>query len=243
MHSLNGKVALVTGAGRGIGRAVALSLAKAGADIALTARNTERLQAVAKEVEALGRKALPVAADITQEADVEKLFAELAKRFGRLDLLINNAGAFDGGPLENLTLEAWENVMAVNLRGPFLCTRAAFKIMKPQRSGRILNIGSISGVRVRVNTAAYATSKHGLTGLTQVAALEGREFGITCGCIHPGNTKVERRTNTGSSEDDEPMMEVEDLASVIALAAALPPEVNMLETTILPRDQLFVGRG
>jgi len=243
MHSLNGKVALITGAGRGIGRAVALALAKAGADIVLTARHTERLQSVAKEVEALGRKALPFAADITQEADVEKLFAELTKRFGRLDLLVNNAGAFDGGPLENLTLDAWENVMAVNLRGPFLCTRAAFKIMKPQRSGRILNIGSISGVRVRVNTAAYATSKHGLTGLTQVAALEGREFGITCGCIHPGNTKVERRTNSGSSEDDEPMMEVEDLASVIALAAALPPEVNMLETTILPRDQLFVGRG
>jgi len=243
MHSLNGKVALVTGAGRGIGRAVALALAKNGADVVLTARHTERLQSVAKEVEALGRKALPFAADITQEADVEKLFAELTKRFGRLDLLINNAGAFDGGPLENLTLDAWENVMAVNLRGPFLCTRAAFKIMKPQRSGRILNIGSISGVRVRANTAAYATSKHGLTGLTQVAALEGREFGITCGCIHPGNTKVERRINSGSSEDDEPMMEVEDLASVIALAASLPPEVNMLETTILPRDQLFVGRG
>lgn len=243
MHALNGKVALITGAGRGIGRSIALALAKAGADIVLTARHAERLQSVAKEVEALGRKALPVAADITQEADVEKLFAELTKRFGRLDVLVNNAGAFDGGPLENLTLEAWENVMAVNLRGPFLCTRAAFKIMKPQRSGRILNIGSISGLRVRVNTAAYATSKHGLWGLTQVAALEGREFGITCGCIHPGNTKVERRTNTGSLEDEEPMMNAEDVASVIALAAALPSDVTMLETTILPRDQEFVGRG
>lgn len=240
---MNGKVALVTGAGRGIGRSVALALAKAGADVAITARNAERLQSVAKEIEALGRKALPQAADITAEADVEKLFAAITERFGRLDVLINNAGAFDGGPLNTLSLEAWENVMAVNLRGPFLCTRAAFKIMKPQKCGRILNIGSISGLRVRVNTAAYATSKHGLWGLTQVAALEGREFGITCGCIHPGNTKVERRAATGLAEDEEPMMEVEDVASVIALAAALPPDVNMLETTILPRDQEFVGRG
>lgn len=243
MHSLNGKVALVTGAGRGIGRAIAMALAQTGADVALTSRNAEQLQSVAKEIEALGRKALPHAADITDEKQVAGLFDALTKRFGRLDVLINNAGAFDGGPLDELTLDAWEHVMAVNLRGPFLCTRAAFKIMKPQRTGRILNIGSISGLRVRVNTAAYATSKHGLWGLTQVAALEGREFGITCGCIHPGNTKVERRTNSGSSEDDEPMMNADDVASVIALAAALPPDVTMLETTILPRDQLFVGRG
>jgi NAD(P)-dependent dehydrogenase (short-subunit alcohol dehydrogenase family) len=149
---------------------------------------------------------------------------------------------FDGGPLDELSLEAWEHVMAVNLRGPFLCTRAAFRMMKPRRAGRIINIGSISAQRVRPGSAPYSTSKHGLWGLTQVTALEGRAFGITCCCLHPGNVRVERR-HTDREEDAEPMMQGDELAQVAVLMAALPPHVEMLEAIVLPRDQLYVGRG
>lgn len=164
------------------------------------------------------------------------------ERFGRLDILVNNAGAFDGGPIDELSVEAWDRVMATNLRAPFLCTRAAMRIMKRQHQGRIINIGSISAQRVRPHSAPYSASKHGLWGLTQVTALEGREHGVTCCCLHPGNVYVERR-NTDLAEDAEPMMSVESIAEVALLMAALPPEVEMLEAIVLPHQQLYVGRG
>ena len=134
-------------------------------------------------------------------------------------------------------------MIALNLRAPFLCTRAAFRIMKKQGGGRIINIGSIAGQRVRPGSAPYSTSKHGLWGLTQVTALEGRDFGITCGCLHPGNTLVERRQTTGRAEDDEPMMTVEELAQTAVLMATLPPHVNMLEAIVLPIGQSSQARG
>jgi NAD(P)-dependent dehydrogenase (short-subunit alcohol dehydrogenase family) len=165
------------------------------------------------------------------------------QRFGRLDLLVNNAGAMDGGPLDELPLDVWDRVLATNLRGPFLCTQQAMRIMKRQRVGRIINVGSISAQRVRPNSAPYSASKHGLWGLTQSTALEGREHGITCGCLHPGNILTERRTASGKREDDEPMMSVDELAEVALLMAALPPHVELLEAIVLPRDQLYVGRG
>jgi NAD(P)-dependent dehydrogenase (short-subunit alcohol dehydrogenase family) len=240
---LSGKVALVTGASRGLGRGIALALAGEGCNLMLAARDAEKLRETAGEARARGVEVEPRPTDVTQEREIEALFHVLTDRFGRLDLLVNNAGAFDGGPLDELSTAAWDQVLSVNLRAPFLCTRAALRIMKGQRSGRIINIGSISAQRVRPNSAAYSASKHGLWGLTQATALEGRAYGVTCGCLHPGNVRVERRAASSATEDQEPMMSVEDVAQVALLMATLPPEVEMLEAKVLPRDQLYVGRG
>jgi NAD(P)-dependent dehydrogenase (short-subunit alcohol dehydrogenase family) len=243
MGKLTGKTAIVTGAGRGIGRGIAKALAGEGCSLMLTARSLNELVSVAAECEALGAKAKTHAADITKEATVDQLFRETLAAFGRLDLLVNNAGAFDGGPLDEFSIEAWDKVLAVNLRAPFLCTRAALQVMKRERSGRIINIGSISAQRVRPHSAAYSASKHGLWGLSQVTALEGREYGVTCCALHPGNILVERRVESGKPEDDEPMLSVEEIAEVALLMATLPPHVEMLEAIVLPSKQLYVGRG
>jgi NAD(P)-dependent dehydrogenase (short-subunit alcohol dehydrogenase family) len=242
MGKLAGKVAIVTGAGRGIGRGIARGLAREGAALALAARSEPELNATADEMRALGVEVLAAPADVTDEAQVEALFARVHEAFGRLDLLVNNAGAFDGGPLDELSTEAWDKVIAVNLRAPFLCTRAAMRAMKPQGGGRIINIGSISAQRVRHGSAPYSASKHGLWGLTQVTALEGRDHGITCCCLHPGNIQVERRL-TDRPEDAEPMMTIDEIAEVAVLMAVLPPHVEMLEAIVLPSQQLYVGRG
>jgi NAD(P)-dependent dehydrogenase (short-subunit alcohol dehydrogenase family) len=243
MGKLDGKVALVTGANQGIGRGIARGLAGAGASLAVAARGADRLHETAQELTALGVPVLALPTDVADEAQIEAMFAGVERRFGRLDLLVNNAGAFDGGPLDQLTTDAWDHVLAVNLRAPFLCTRAALRIMKRQRSGRIINIGSISAQRVRPHSAPYSVSKHGLWGLTQVTALEGREYGVTCGCLHPGNVCVERRRDSSSVQDAEPMMEIDEIAEVAVLMATLPAHVEMLEAIVLPRDQLYVGRG
>ena len=243
MGKLAGKVALVTGASRGIGRGIAISFARQGAALVLTARGVEALESVANECTELGADTVFIAGDIADARHVDTLFELLHNRFGRLDTLVNNAGAFDGGPLDSFSLEAWDRVIATNLRGPFLCTRAALQVMKQQQGGRIINIGSISAQRVRPQSAAYSTSKHGLWGLTQVTALEGREYGVTCCCLHPGNIATERRQASSKVEDEEPMMSVEDLAEVALLMATLPPHVEMLEAIVLPSNQLYVGRG
>lgn len=242
MGKLVGKAALVTGAGRGIGRGIARGLAREGASLVLAARNESELAAAAEEVAAIGAEALVAPTDVTSEEQVDVLFARAREKFGRLDLLVNNAGAFDGGPLEELSVEDWDKVIAVNLRAPFLCTRAAMRMMKPQGGGRIINVGSISAQRVRFHSAPYSASKHGLWGLTQVTALEGRDHGITCCCLHPGNIQVERRL-TDRLEDAEPMMTVDEIAEVAVLMASLPPHVEMLEAIVLPSKQLYVGRG
>lgn len=226
-----------------MGRGIALALAGAGYRLVLAGRDGERLAAVADEARALGTEAIAQPTDVTNEGEIAALFQVLLDRFGRLDLLVNNAGAFDGGPLDELSTAAWDHVLAVNLRAPFLCTRAALQIMKRQRGGRIINIGSISAQRVRPNSAAYAASKHGLWGLTQATALEGRAYGVTCCCLHPGNVRVERRAASAATEDQEPMMSVEEVAQVALLMATLPPHVEMLEAIVLPRDQDYVGRG
>jgi NAD(P)-dependent dehydrogenase (short-subunit alcohol dehydrogenase family) len=244
MTTLAGKVALVTGAGRGIGRAIALALASEGAALVLSSRTLDQLEETAKDAAAVSSAAAIVqVADVSLEADVAALFARVKQEFGHLDLLVNNAGAFDGGPLDSLSVEAWDRVLNTNLRGPFLCTRAALQLMKPRRSGRIINIGSIAAQRVRPNSAPYAASKHGLWGLTQATALEGREYGVTCCCLHPGNVEVERRQASGKREDDEPMMSPDDVARVARLMATLPPHVEMLEAIVLPNRQAYVGRG
>lgn len=242
MKKLSDKVAIVTGAGRGLGRAIARGLAREGASLMLTARSEHELAEAAEEIRAIGAAVSTLPGDITDESHVEAVFRQTLERFGQLDLLANNAGAFDGGPLDELSTEDWDKVIAVNLRAPFLCTRAALRMMKPRRSGRIINIGSISAQRVRPHSGPYSASKHGLWGLTQVTALEGREFGITCCCLHPGNIYVERR-HTEKPEDAEPMMTPDEIAEVAVLMATLPPHVEMLEAIVLPHQQLYVGRG
>lgn len=239
MGQLTGKIALITGASSGIGKGIAEAFAAEGAYLVLTARRTELLTQLAAS---LPTEVLALPADVTDEAQVQTVFQQAVQRFGRLDILVNNAGVFDGGPLDELSLATWEKVIAVNLRGPFLCTREALRVMKPQRSGRIINIGSISAQRVRPNSAPYSASKFGLAGLTQVTALEGRSFGITCGCIHPGNTEVE--TLAGAQRrSQEPVMQIAEWAQVAVTMAALPAHVNLLEAIVLPREQPYLGRG
>ena len=243
MGKLNGKVAVLTGASKGIGRGIGRALAKEGCALVITSRGASDLEGAAQEFAAAGVQVESLAGDAADEAHVARVFDLVKQKFGKLDLLVNNAGAFDGGPLDQLSTEAWDRVIATNLRAPFLFTRAALQMMKPQQSGRIINIGSISAQRVRPNSAAYSASKHGLWGLTQTTALEAREYGVTCCCLDPGNILTERRSGSDKPEDDEPMITVDEIAEVALLMAVLPPHVEMLKAIVLPRNQLYVGRG
>lgn len=246
MGQLDNKVAIVTGGGSGIGKGIARAYAQEGCAVVIAGRNGERLNAAAEELRATGAEIVAVPTDVTDEGQVKALFARTMERFGRLDIVVNSSGAFDGGPIDELSLEAWNNVIGANLTGPFLCIREAFPIMKAAGGGRIINIGSISAQRTRENMAPYTSSKFGVWGLTQSAALEGRPYGIAVSCLHPGNTFVERRAagaEAGRREDDEPMIAVEDMARVALLMATLPPEANMLEAIVLPIKQLYIGRG
>lgn len=243
MPQLSDQVAVITGANQGIGKAIATLFAQEGASLALCARNGEKLVRVADELRATGVDVIAVPCDVAREDDVEALFAAVRQKFGRIDILVNNAGAFDGGPLDEVSLEAWNNVIGSCLTGSFLCSRAAFRLMKPRRSGRILNIGSISAQRPREGSAPYAAAKFGVWGLTQAIALDARAHGIICSCLHPGNVMVERRAASGKQSDDEPMMSSETIAKAALAMVTLPPDVNFLEAIVLPRDQAYLGRG
>ena len=245
MGGLDGKVAVITGGSRGIGKGIARGMAREGASVVVSARPSAALEQTRTELEALGGAVLAVPADVTDEPQVERLMAAVMDRFGKLDVLVNNAGAFDGGPVDQLSLEAWNKVIGVNLTGPFLCTKHAMRIMKQQGGGRIINVASISAQRVRPNSAAYSASKHGVWGLTQVTALEGRDHNIAASCLYPGNTRVERIQQGGTTNvtGGEPFMEVDELAQAAVWMALLPPHVNMLEATVLPVTQKFIGRG
>lgn len=240
MGQLNGKVALVTGSARGIGKAMALGLAKQGADIVLADIDNNRLKQAANEILSCAVKVEAVPTDVTKEQQVENLFKRAIERFGRLDILINNAGVFDASPIEEMSVETWDKVITIDLRAPFLCTRAAFRIMKQQGGGRIINIGSISASRVRANNAAYSAAKFGLVGLTHNTALEGRKYGINCGCLHPGET---RRQNGPAYAPGEPLMEPEEIAAAAVYMACQPPHINVLEIIQMPREQPYIGRG
>ena len=243
MNQLANQVVVVTGANRGIGKAIASTFAAQGASLALCARNDETLQQVAHELRSGGADVLAMACDVSVEADVERLFDSIRDRFGRIDILVNNAGAFDGGPLDEVSLDAWNNVIGACLTGTFLCSRAAFRLMKRQRSGRILNIGSISAQRPREGSTPYSAAKFGVWGLTQAIALDARPYGITCSCLHPGNVLVERRIESGKTSDDEPMMQPDSIARAALAMMTLPADVNFLEAIVLPRDQAYLGRG
>ncbi len=252
MSKLEGKVALVTGSNRGIGKAIARALAAEGAALVLAARSADTLERAAADIAAeFGVEVLAVPTDVSNEEQVRALFERAREKYARIDILINNAGAFDGGPIEDISIEAWNNVVGACLTGPFLCTREAFRIMKPQGGGRIINIGSISAQMPRMYSVPYTATKHGVWGLTKAAALEGRQHGIVVSALHPGNVRVERRINEGSntagsgmvSDGGEPMMTMEEIADACLHMAALPPHVNFLEAIVLPTEQHYLGRG
>jgi NAD(P)-dependent dehydrogenase (short-subunit alcohol dehydrogenase family) len=243
MEALTNRVAIITGGNSGIGKAIALAYAKEGAKLVLAARRAEPLQAVADQIKSAGGAALAVKTDITKEADVLALFEAAMAAHGRVDVLINNAGTATREPADQLPLAQWQKVIDVNLTGAFLCAREAFKIMKRQGGGRIINIGSVSAKVPRPNTIAYAASKFGLEGLTRALALEGREHRVLVSILHPGNTVSNLGPAAQIGTNPEGRMEAEDLAQVAVLMAKLPPEVNMLESLVLPRTMPFLGRG
>ncbi len=243
MGQLAGKVAIITGAGTGIGKGIARAYAKEGADLVLASRKKENLQQTATELKEYAVNTLVVPTDVTDEASVKALFESTMTKFGQVDVLVNNSGVFYGGPIDELSLETWQRVLNVNLTGPFLCGREAMRIMKGQGGGRIINVGSISAQMCRPNAGPYNTTKHGLVGLTKTMALEGRDHNIVASILHPGNTQTERRAASGRTQDDEPMMTVDELAEVAVIMAALPLHVNVLEAIVLPTTQKYLGRG
>ncbi len=243
------KIALVTGAGSGIGRAAALALLDAGWSVVLAGRRAEELEITASHAP---DRALVAPTDITDEAQVDALFAATAQKFGRLDLLFNNAGASAGGRLEDLSLEAWKRVVDVNLTGAFLCTRAAFRMMKAQdpRGGRIINNGSISAHAPRPYSVAYSATKHAITGLTRSSSLDGRPYDIACGQIDIGNAATEMTSamakgvpQADGSFAPEPLMDVKAVADAVVMMAGLPLDANVQSMTIMATKMPFVGRG
>jgi NAD(P)-dependent dehydrogenase (short-subunit alcohol dehydrogenase family) len=243
-------IALVTGAGSGIGRAVALALAQAGFSVVLTGRRRETLEETAEQA---GARAHVMPGDVTSESDVDALFSGAVARFGRLDVLFNNAGTVAPPvPFEELSLAQWNAVVAVNLTGAFLCARAAFKQMKVQspRGGRIINNGSISAHTPRPNSAPYTATKHAITGLTKALALDGRAFDIAVGQVDIGNaaTPMTARMATGALQANgaiapEPTMDVRHVADAVVHMAQLPLDANILHMTVLATQMPFVGRG
>jgi len=245
------KVAIVTGAGSGIGRAAALAFLNAGYAVGLAGRRADALDATAGQ--AKGGKSLVVPTDVGDPASVKALFARTKEAFGRLDVLFNNAGmGAPGIPLEDLTYEQWKAVVDANLTGVFLCTQEAFKIMKSQepRGGRIINNGSISAHAPRPNSAPYTATKHAVTGLTKSASLDGRKYDIAVGQIDIGNaaTEMTDRMAKGIIQPRgdmmvEPRMDVNDVAKTVLHMASLPLDSNVLFVTVMATKMPFVGRG
>jgi len=247
------KVALVTGAGTGIGKAAAHALLADGWQVVLTGRREDLLQAAIAESDCNPERALAVVSDVTDEASVTALFAALVTRYGRLDLLFNNAGT--GAPpvnLEDLTLAQWKTAVDTNLTGAFLCTQHAFRIMKAQtpRGGRIINNGSISAHAPRPNSAPYTATKHAITGLTKATSLDGRKYDIACGQIDIGNaaTPMTARMVTGVPQPDgsvraEPVMDVAHVGATIRYMASLPLDANVQFLTVMATKMPFIGRG
>ena len=250
---MSGKIAVVTGAGSGIGRASSLALLKNGYKVALAGRRKDALEETAKLAGNNAPNALAVPTDVTKRDDIVALFAKVKATWGRLDLVFNNAG---GGappvPLEELPYETWLSVVAANLTGPFLCTQEAMKIMKDQkpRGGRIINNGSISAHAPRPFSVAYTSTKHAITGLTKATSLDGRPFDIACSQIDIGNaaTEMTERMKKGVPQADgklavEPTMDVRHVANAIVHIASLPLDANVQFMTIMATKMPFVGRG
>jgi NAD(P)-dependent dehydrogenase (short-subunit alcohol dehydrogenase family) len=248
-----GKIALVTGAGSGIGRACALRLLEHGYHVVLAGRRQAALDAVAQEAQHLNGDALAVACDVSDAASVAALFDQIRERFGRLDVLFNNAGR-NGSPvdIDQLDIDEWRSIVDTNLTGVFLCTRAAFGLMKTQspRGGRIINNGSISAHAPRPNSIGYTATKHAITGLTKAVSLDGRQYDIVCGQIDIGNAETEMaaRMARGVRQANgeiavEPLMDVRHVADAVLHMAELPLSANVQFMTIMASKMPFVGRG
>jgi len=249
--STSPRIAIVTGAGSGIGRAVAIALLAEGYHVGLAGRRSEALAETAALASA-GDRALTVPTDVTQPDAVNALFGLVGDMWGRLDLLFNNAGASAGAPFEDLSYERWKTIVDLNLTGMFLCAQGAFRVMKTQRpqGGRIINNGSISAMAPRPDSAAYVVTKHGVSGLTKSLALDGRAYDIACGQIDIGNavTPLTERMPAGAKQADgrmvpEPRMDVAHVARAVVFMASLPLDTNVLTMTIMATKMPFVGRG
>ena len=246
-------VAIITGGGSGIGKSVAIALGKAGYSVSIAGRRQEALDETVAVILDNGGSAVTIQTDITDPKGVDTLFSKTVAAFGRVDLLFNNAGMFGSAALlEELTFEDWKAVVDVNLTGAFLCTQAAFRVMKEQdpRGGRIINNGSISSQTPRPNSAPYTATKHAITGLTKSTSLDGRKYDIACGQIDIGNatTDLTAKMKKGVPQADlsikvEPTMSVEDVANAVLYMASLPLDANVLTMTVMSTKMPFVGRG
>jgi len=239
---LKGRVAVVTGASSGIGEACAVAFVEKGAHIVLAARRAERLSALVERLEGMGGEALAVTTDVTSEADVDNLFARAVERFGTVDVLINNAGVADSTPVDEMALELWRRVIDTNLTSAFLCSRAAFRVMKGKGRGRIVNIGSISARVPRQHSPAYAASKWGLDGLTRSLAIDGREFNIAASIFHPGIVATEIAPGAVKLPEDL-AADPKDIADVIVHMCDLPDHLNFYEGLVVQNKIPFLGRG
>jgi NAD(P)-dependent dehydrogenase (short-subunit alcohol dehydrogenase family) len=249
----NLKIAIVTGAGTGVGKAISAGLLNAGYRVAMAGRRKDALEAAAREIGGSEGSTLLVPTDITDPSSVAALFAQTKETFGRLDLLVNNAGT--GAPpipLEELSLEQWRNVVDTNLTGAFLCTQEAFRIMKAQnpRGGRIINNGSVSAYAPRPLSAPYTATKHAVLGLTKSTSLDGRPYDIACGQIDIGNaaTDMTARIQTGALQANgsvapEPTIDPKHVADAVVYMAGLPLDANVLNMTVMATKMPFVGRG
>jgi NAD(P)-dependent dehydrogenase (short-subunit alcohol dehydrogenase family) len=251
--SSTGKVAIITGAGTGIGREAAIALAREGYSVALAGRRRDPLEATAQVVKASGAPALIVPTDVSDPASVKALFAATREILGRLDLLFNNAGVGARPlPLEDLTFEQWKKVIDINLSGAFLCTQEAFRMMKAQQppGGRIINNGSISAHAPRPNSAPYTASKHAITGLTKSTSLDGRKYNIACGQVDIGNAATEMTSRMGQGVPQangtievEPTFDVAHVARAVVYMASLPLDANVQFMTVMATKMPFIGRG
>jgi NAD(P)-dependent dehydrogenase (short-subunit alcohol dehydrogenase family) len=244
MNDISGRVAVITGASSGIGAAMARGFAAAGVKTVLAARSVEKLDAAAADIAAKGGTALVCQTDITSEPQVIRLFERTITAYGRVDLLINNAGLADHIPTVELSLADWQRSIDTMLTGPFLCGREAMRIMIEQKRGRIINIGSVSSRRPRPHTIGYAAAKFGLHGITQSMALDGREHGITVSIIDPGVTESHLASSPSAAKrPPTQMMKAEEIAEIALLIARLPDETNLMEAFVLPIGMPFLGRA
>jgi len=250
--SASNKVAVVTGAGTGIGKAVAVALLRHGWAVALAGRRREPLEQAIRDAGGDAASALAAPTDVADPVSVQALFTGAKQRFGRIDLLFNNAGISVGGPFEDLTFEQWKSVVDINLTGSFLCAQAAFRQMKEQspRGGRIINNGSISAHAPRPNSAAYTSTKHAISGLTKSLSLDGRKYDIACGQIDIGNAATEMAMKMASGVPQangqiavEPLMDVAHVATSVLYMAELPLDANVQFLTVMASKMPFVGRG
>ena len=238
--SLRDKVALVTGGGSGIGKAIAKALLGEGCKVIINGRNEEKLNQAKSE---LGDNVESIVCDVTDEEQVENTFNGIISNYGKFDILINNAGMAAKAKAHELKYETWKKVINVNLNGAFLCAREAMKIMIKQKSGRIINIGSISGQMSRPENAAYTASKFGLEGLTRALALDGREYGIAVSILHPGNVGTDIWKGREEIAEREGLVPLEDIGKLAVTMLSVSPNVNILGSVILPITQPYLGRG